>query len=82
MLMLEEDHAVSVYGPAARELILHGARLPRSCSMPCAGPDHYKGVVEDVRRHLVTHYSYDRLSASWSARCGIEVAFWRTAGAG
>jgi hypothetical protein len=23
-------------------------------------PDHYRAVVEDVRRHLITHYSYDR----------------------
>ena len=23
-------------------------------------PDHYRDVVEDVRRHLIAHYSYDR----------------------
>ena len=23
-------------------------------------PDHYRGVVEDVRRHLIAHHSYDQ----------------------
>jgi hypothetical protein len=23
-------------------------------------PDHYRGVVEDVRRHLLAHHSYRR----------------------
>ena len=60
MLMLEEGHAEAVYGPAARELVLTG-RVAEKLLDALHRPDHYRGVVEDVRKHLVTHYSYDRL---------------------
>jgi hypothetical protein len=59
LLMLDPDHAEAVYGPAGRELVLTGqvaARLLDALNRP----DHYRGVVADVRRHLRTHYSYDR----------------------
>jgi hypothetical protein len=59
LLMLDEDLAVSVYGPAARELILPG-RVGEKLLDALRRPDHYKGIVEDVRRHLAAHYSYDR----------------------
>jgi hypothetical protein len=59
MLMLDADHAEAVFGPAARELVLSdpiGEKLLDALRRP----DHYKGVVDDVRRHLISHYSYDR----------------------
>jgi hypothetical protein len=69
MLMLEEDHAVAVYGPAARELVLTG-RVAERLLDALRRPDHYKGVVAEVRKHLVTNYSYDKLM-------GELVSAWR-----
>jgi hypothetical protein len=60
LLMLDADHAEAVYGPAARELILSG-QIAEKILDALRRPDHYRGVVEEVRRHLVTQYSYDRL---------------------
>lgn len=59
LLMLDGDLAEAVYGPAARELILPG-RVAEKLLDALRRPDHYRGVVEDVRRHLVAHYSYDQ----------------------
>jgi len=59
LLMLDEDLAVAVYGEAARELVLPG-RVAQKLLDALRRPDHYRGVVEDVRRHLAAHYSYDR----------------------
>ena len=59
LLMLDADHAEAVYGPAGRELSLPGA-VAAKLRDALRRPDHYRGVVEDVRRHLITHYSYDR----------------------
>lgn len=59
LLMLDEDLAVAVYGPAARELVLPG-RVAERLLDALRRPDHYRGVVEDVRRHLTANYSYDR----------------------
>jgi hypothetical protein len=58
LLMLDEDLAVAVYGPAARELVLPG-RVAQRVLDALRRPDHYRGVVEDVRRHLAANYSYD-----------------------
>ncbi len=58
LLMLDPDHAESVYGPAGRELTLSepvAAKLLDALHRP----DHYRGLVEDVRRHLATHHSYN-----------------------
>ena len=41
------------------ELILPG-RVGEKLLDALRRPDHYKGIVEDVRRHLAAHYSYDR----------------------
>jgi hypothetical protein len=57
--MLDEDHAEAVYGPAARELVLTG-RVAEKLLDALRRPDHYRAIVEDVRRYLTTHYSYDR----------------------
>ena len=59
LLMLDADHAEAVYGPAGRELSLPGA-VAAKLRDALRRPDYYRGVVEDVRRHLITHYSYDR----------------------
>lgn len=59
LLMLDADHAEAVYGPAARELVLRG-QVAEKLLDALHRPDHYRGVVEDVRRHLVAYYSYDR----------------------
>lgn len=59
LLMLDEDHAATVYGPAGRELTLSGDVADKLLDA-LRRPDHYRGVVEDVRRHLTSHYSYDR----------------------
>lgn len=58
LLMLDPDHAAAVYGPAARELVLSGDTGAKILDA-LKRPDCYRGVVEDVRRHLSTHHSYD-----------------------
>lgn len=59
LLILDADHAADVYGPAARELTLPG-RAGEKILDALARPDHYRGVVQDVRRHLATHHNYER----------------------
>lgn len=59
LLMLDADHAESVYGPAGRELTLSGP-VAKKLRDALRRPDHYRGLVEDVRRHLAVHHSYDR----------------------
>ena len=59
LLMLDEDLAVSVYGPQARELLLRG-RVAEKLVDALERPDHYRDVVAGVRRHLAAHFSYDR----------------------
>jgi hypothetical protein len=59
LLMLDHDHAEAVYGSAGRDLVLKG-NIAEKLLDALRRPDHYRAVVEDVRRHLITHYSYDR----------------------
>ena len=59
LLMLEDDLAEAVYGPAGLELTLPG-RVAEKILDALERPDHYRGIVEDVRRHLLTHHSYRR----------------------
>lgn len=59
LLMLDADHAEAVYGHAGRELSIQG-RVAERISDALARPDHYKGLVADVRRHLAAHHGYDR----------------------
>ena len=59
LLMIDVDHAEAVYGPAARDLVLSG-RIADKLLDALRRPQHYRGVVEDVRRHLIAHYSYDQ----------------------
>ncbi len=60
LLMLDPDHAATVYGPAGRELTLTGRNAPEKILDALKRPDNYRGLVEDVRRHLAIHHSYDR----------------------
>jgi hypothetical protein len=59
LLMLDPDHAEAVYGPASRELVLID-RAAAKIVDALRRPGHYRGIVEDVRRHLASHHSYDR----------------------
>jgi hypothetical protein len=59
LLMLDGDHAEAVYGPAARELILSGQVADKLLDA-LRRPDRYRDIVDNVRRHLAEHYSYDR----------------------
>ena len=59
LLMLEPDFAEAVYGPAGRELVLHG-RVAEKVLDALQRPHHYRDIVEQVRRHLVAHHSYGR----------------------
>lgn len=58
LLMLDDDHAVEVYGPAARELTLPG-RAAEKFVDALENPEKYRQIVEDVRTHLRTHHSYE-----------------------
>jgi hypothetical protein len=59
LLMLDEDHAELIYGPAGRELTLPG-RAAEKILDALRNPDSYRSIVEDVRSHLVAHHSYDQ----------------------
>jgi hypothetical protein len=59
LLMLDPDLAEAVYGPAGRELTLPG-RVAEKMLDALQRPDHYRDIVEEVRRHLLIHHSYRR----------------------
>jgi hypothetical protein len=57
LVMIEPDHAASVYGPAGRELAPDGdvaAKILDALNRP----QHYREIVGEVRRHLAAHHSY------------------------
>jgi hypothetical protein len=58
--MLDRDHVEAVYGPAARELVLSG-NVAAKLLDALQRPDDYRQVVDDVRRYLIAHHSYDQL---------------------
>lgn len=58
LLMLDTELAVAVYGPAARELTLPG-RVATKILDALRRPEHYRAIVEDVRRHLLAHHPYE-----------------------
>jgi hypothetical protein len=62
LLLLNDDHAETVYGPAAKELTLPG-RTSEKILDALRRPDHYRGVVQDVRKYLAANYTYDRRMA-------------------
>jgi hypothetical protein len=57
LLMLKDDLAEAVYGPAGRELTLPG-RVAEKILDALRRPDHYRAVVEDVRRYMLAHHSF------------------------
>lgn len=59
LLMLDKDLVEAVYGPAGRELTL-SVGVAEKLLDALHRPDHYREVVEDVRRHLTANYSYDQ----------------------
>ena len=59
LLMIDADHAEAVYGPAGRALVLSG-QVAEKLLDALRRPQHYRAIVEDVRRHLIAHYSYDQ----------------------
>jgi hypothetical protein len=74
LVMLDPDHAESVYGPAGRELALHegiGDKLLDTLNRPAK----YRPIVEEVRRHLAEHHSYrnrlQQLVEALRARPGV-----------
>lgn len=59
LLLLDVDHAADVYGPAGRELTLKGCAREK-LKDALARPEHYRGLVHEVRRHLAQHHGYER----------------------
>lgn len=57
LLMLDADHAESVYGPAGRELALDG-RIEEKLLDALRQPRRYQDLVHEVRGHLAVHHSY------------------------
>jgi hypothetical protein len=57
LLMLDDDHAMAVYGPAARELTLPG-RAAEKIADALENQDRYREIVADVRDHLRAHHDY------------------------
>ena len=57
LVMLDPEHAESVYGPGGRELALQGD-IPGKLLDVLHRPKKYQEVVQAVRRHLIAHHSY------------------------
>jgi hypothetical protein len=57
--MLDHEHAEAIYGRAGRELVLTG-NVAGKIVDALHRPDYYLEVVGTVRRHLASHYSYNR----------------------
>jgi glycosyl transferase family 1 len=57
LVMLDPDHAELVYGPAGRELALHGDIADKLLDA-LSRPKKYRELVQTVRQHLVAHHSY------------------------
>ena len=58
LVMLEPEHAASVYGPAGAELALHGPHIAEKLVDVLSRPQTYRDIIEEVRTHLVAHHSY------------------------
>ncbi len=57
LLMLDDQIARDVYGPAARELMLRD-NIADKILDALARPDHYREVVATIRKHLAANNSY------------------------
>jgi hypothetical protein len=58
LVMIEPEHAAMVYGPAGRELALHGEHIAEKLVDVLERPQKYQQIVEEVRDHLAAHHSY------------------------
>lgn len=57
LVMLDAEHAESVYGPAGRGLALDGEIADKLLDA-VQHPERYRELVRDVRCHLAAHHSY------------------------
>jgi len=57
LVMIDADHAEMVYGPAGRELALCNDISEKMVDV-LSRPKKYKDLVEEVRRHLLVHHTY------------------------
>jgi hypothetical protein len=57
LVMLDPDHAERVYGAAGRELALHDG-IAEKLLDALQHPRKYQEIVQEVRRHLAGHHSY------------------------
>ena len=57
LVMLDPDHAESVYGPCGRELALHDSVAEKLLDV-LSRRDNYWEIVQEVRRHLAANHSY------------------------
>jgi hypothetical protein len=73
LLMIDPDHAESVYGPAGRELALHGDVSGKLLDA-LSHPQRYRDIVEEVRRHLLAHHSYQHRLEELLAALGARTA--------
>ncbi len=58
LLMLSDDLAEAVYGPAGREMTLPG-RVAEKILDALKRPEYYLGLVDDIRQYLIKHHSYE-----------------------
>jgi len=58
VVMLDPDHAESVYGPAGRELALGDANAAEKIIDAVSNERKYGEIVSEVRHYLQTHHSY------------------------
>jgi Glycosyl transferases group 1 len=57
MAMLDADYAEMVYGPAGRELVLYNSIAEKLVDV-LSRPKKYRELVEEVRKHLLAHHTY------------------------
>jgi hypothetical protein len=57
---LAADYVKEIYGEIALELVLPDVAPEEKIADIVARPEHYHGVVREIRRHLAEHHSYQR----------------------
>lgn len=57
---LGADYVKEIYGDAAVELVLPEIAPEEKIADIVSRPEHYQGVVRQIRRHLAAHHSYER----------------------
>lgn len=83
LVMLDPEHAESVYGLAGRELTVHDRDgIAEKLVDALARPRYYRDVVEEVRRHLEEHHSYRRRLEELTALLGSGAPAGAAVGAG